>query len=106
MKKYIPVKENAAATHLKIETYYITGGMNYFTGKEERRGYYLSVCPVTRQRGCESFTAFSGYKQLLKEASRKSAKAEAEAEKIAESIFPGMIESVCMKNGLEIDKEY
>lgn len=49
MKKYIEVKENSAkVTHLKIELYYDLGGMNYFTGRAENRGYYLSVTPVER----------------------------------------------------------
>lgn len=89
MKKYIEVKENPAkVTHLKIELYYDLGGMNYFTGKAENRGYYLSVTPVTRGTSAggftsESYTAFTGIKQNIKQVTRKSAKAETEAEKLA-----------------------
>ena len=33
-------------THLKLSLYYSTGGINYFTSRNEARGYYLSVSPV------------------------------------------------------------
>lgn len=107
MKKYIEVKENRNATHLKIEVYYNLGGMNYFTGKPEARGYYLSVSPVSRSRTdygatLESYTAFSGIKECIKTVTRKSVKAEAEAEKLAQDREKIMIEYVCNKNGLEL----
>lgn len=104
MKTYYGLKENSAhATHLKCELYYDLGGMNYFTGKREGRGYYALVVPVERSRGMESFVAFSGIKQLVKSVSRKSAKAEAEAETISGDVFNRLIEYVLDKNGLEID---
>lgn len=108
MKKYIELKANGkSATHLKCEVFYSLGGMNYFTGKREGRGYYASVVPVERKRYengmvMEGFIAFTGTKILLKEVSRKSAKAEAEAEKIAENEFSKLIEYVLNDNGLEL----
>lgn len=108
MKKYIEVKENPAkVTHLKIELYYDLGGINYFTGREENRGYYLSVSPVEigmRDGGItsERYTAFTGIKQNIKQVTRKSAKAEAEAEKLAADAMDNLIDYVCRKNGLEI----
>lgn len=107
MKKYIELKNNGSATHLKIELYYNLGGYNVFTYKEEKRGYYLSVSPVTRERssGCtmESYTAFSGIKQLIKPVNRKSAKAEAAAETEAAAKEADLIRYVCEKNGLEVN---
>lgn len=106
MKKYIDLKKNGSATHLKIELYYYLGGTNYFTGRAESRGYYLSVSPVTRQdRGgwvSESYTAFTGAKKLVKPVTRKSAKAEAEAEAEAARIENALISWVCEKNGLPL----
>lgn len=108
MKKYIKVKENPAkVTHLKIELYYDLGGMNYFTGRAENRGYYLSVSPVTRGTSAggfvsESYTAFTGIKQNIKQVTRKSAKAEAEAEKMAADVMDNLIDYVCRENELEI----
>lgn len=110
MKKYLEVKENnQKVTHIKLEVYYSLGGMNYFTYKQERRGYYASVTPVERSNsyGCimEGTVAFSGIKQLVKEVPRKSAKAEAEAERIAESVLPILLEHILRKNGLELSVE-
>lgn len=106
MKKYIAVKENPKhVNYLKIETYYSLGGTNVFTGRIETRGYCLSVVPVERNGNCESFTAFTGIKQVIKPVKRKSQKAEAEAEKIAENYIPGLIDYVCKNNNLELEKE-
>ena len=33
-------------THIKAEVYYSIGGLNYFTYKQEQRGYYISISPV------------------------------------------------------------
>ncbi len=108
MEKYIEVKENPAkVTHLRIELYYSLGGMNYFTGRAENRGYYLSVTPVERRTNdggytSESCTAFSGIKQNVKEVTRKSKKAEIEAEKLATDVVNNLIDYVLRNNGLEI----
>lgn len=107
MKEYLQLQGNAShATHLKVETYYHLGGQNWFTGKIESRGYYLSVSPVEYKREggmiSEGYTAFSGLKVLVKEVARKSAKAEAEANKTAEQIKNYYIDKVCEKNGLKL----
>ena len=80
MKKYIATNRVFDATHIKVEVGYLKGGLNYFTYKEEPRGVYVSVSPVTledRPGGyqTESFTAFSGFKTCVKELKRKSDKA-------------------------------
>lgn len=107
MKQYLAVKENKERfTHLKVETYYNKGGMNYFTYKNEPRGYYLSVVPVERlDRGSyitESVMAFSGTKELVKEVTRKSDKAMREAEHIAEQKKQSYIDYILYKHNLEL----
>lgn len=66
--------ERVEATHIEIELYYSKGGMNYFTGSTEARGFYLSVTPVSisHERGytSRSFTAFSGIKKMVLECAR------------------------------------
>ena len=66
-----------------MELYYALGGINYFTYKNEPRGYYLSVSPVERRMsyGCmmESYTAFTGVKTLVEPCARKIKGAEARA---------------------------
>jgi hypothetical protein len=75
-KKYLEVLPNDKnITHLKVELYYDLGGMNYFSGSVEGRGIKLSISPVQRSERengivVESYTAFSGFKKLLKEMAR------------------------------------
>ena len=107
MKKYIELQEKTRnATHLLIELRYNLGGFNYFTYKEEPRGYYLSVSPVALEQRegytLESFTAFTGTKYLVKEVARKSAKAEKEAEQRAQELEKALINYVCNQNNLAI----
>lgn len=100
MKLYFPIKNHEKlgnCTHLKVEFYYHLGGMNYFTYKNEPRGYYISISPIERidRDGCilESYAAFSGKKYLLKEVKRKSAKAEAEAMAIFKESYMDYIQA-------------
>ena len=107
MKKYIELKANRYGyTHIKRETYYKLGGYNYFTYEKEPRGYYVSVIPVTREnRGgvvLESIEAFSGLRALLLEVTRKSAKAEFNADQIAATKEEWYIKRVCSTLGLEV----
>ena len=91
------VKGNPNVTHLKAEIYYSLGGMNYFTYKNEARGYYMSISPVKREdRGScvmESYTAFTGLKQLVVPVSRKSQKKMNEAIEYFESHIKEFIET-------------
>ena len=103
MKKSIALENPTRdANTLEIEVYYHLGGMNYFTGRNEPRGYYLSVTPALRYKHSTSYISFTGTKILLKEVKRKSAKAEAEAEEIAKSKIDDLIAYVCTRNGIVI----
>ena len=105
MKKYLKLKENnQKATHLKVETYYSLGGMNYFTYKVEERGYYLSVVPVERGNGMEGFIAFSGIKQLILPVKRQSKKAEEESEKLYKDYLEQLVNHVLEENNLELEE--
>lgn len=78
MKKYIEIIENHhdKSNFIKLDFHYELGGYNCFTGKEKKRGYYLTIVPVERGGNLERFIAFSGVSELLQECTRKSAKAE------------------------------
>lgn len=86
-------------THIEASVYYSLGGMNYFTYKQEQRGYYISIVPVTRERGMISFTAFTGRKGCCLPAKRQSAKQAETAkaifnrdcEKLINNLFPGYV---------------
>lgn len=103
MKKYYPVKtNNNGTTDLRVELTYDLGGYNMFDYTKEARGYYLVVTPVTRERGMESFTAFTGLKRCIKEVKRKSKSAELAAIKDAELVEKAMIGRVLARNHLEL----
>jgi hypothetical protein len=84
MKTYKEIGNNY---HLKTKVYYEIGGTNYFTGKQEERGYYLSVSPVQIDNSenvrVEIYTSFSGYKKLLLPVKRKSENSYKKALEIA-----------------------
>jgi len=62
----------------EASVYYSLGGMNYFTGTAEPRGFYLSVSPVERSEKngitIKTYAAFSGTKILVEPAKRFSKK--------------------------------
>lgn len=90
---------------LKISIYYSLGGINLFTYKNERRGYYISVNPVTKKGIMESSKLMGGYKLLLVECKRRSKKAEKLAEEKAVEVEGKLIQAVLAENGLELAEE-
>ena len=78
-KRYIERSGLKRGNHLEISVYYNKEGVNYFSGQVQRRGYYLSVRPVTLGNGTVSFDILSGCKRLLLETKRYSAKQFAKA---------------------------
>ena len=91
MKKYLKLKPNDKRnTDLKLDLSYSLGGMNPWTYRNERRGYYLIITPVERDGIMEGFEAFSGSKVLLKEVNRQSSKAEQEATALMNGAMNGI----------------
>ncbi len=90
---------------MKIEVYYSKGGMNYFTGRNERRWLYMSVCPVQREfksgYTSESYTAFSGTKQLLMEMGRFNLK-KCQEYVVREDTKKQLIDHVLRSNWLKL----
>ena len=106
MKMYIPVEGKENVNFIKVHTFYDLGGTNYFTYKQNKRGYYVSCTPVFKEDrggyGMESTILGSGYKQLCKEVTRQSKKAAAEAEVIAEKLYEAIVQRICLEEGLMI----
>lgn len=102
IKEYFEVTGNGGYTHLKCTLYYSLGGVNYFTYKNEGRGYYVSVTPVERGEYFESATAFTGYKQLVQPCTRKSKKQQEIAEEKYSEVRDKLIEQVLKEQGLEL----
>lgn len=107
MKMYIPVEGSEKVNFIKVHTFYDLGGINAFTGRPQQRGFYVSCTPVFREPkyGCmmESTVLGSGYKQLCVAVSnRRTKKAEAEAEKVAEELYDAIVQRICREEGLTI----
>ena len=102
-KRYI--KANGKEVNaLRCELYYSLGGINYFTYKNESRGYYLAVSPVNRSEHMESYVGFSGVKKCLLEVTRQSKKAEAKAEEMVHENLVNLINAVCLKQNIELEE--
>ena len=114
-KRYIPLVDNEhKETHIEVEVGYSLGGINYWNYQNESRGYYLYATPCqlsTHSTGTGgewqsiTTTVGRGYKWLLKEVSRQSKKAEAEAIAIANEKMDWLIAKVCERYGLELKEE-
>jgi len=89
--KNIPTTEFPGNTHLQVSVYYSKGGMNYFNGQNQPRGFYVSVKPVTINGNMVSYEIFKGYSQFLFAVNRYSEKqlerAIEESKPIAEQII-------------------
>lgn len=96
-REYRKVEGLPEGKELEISVYYDLGGMNYFTGEKNVRGYYMSVTPVKRDGFSVSSMLGQGYKKLLVEVTRKSKKKEAEALKISEEAEKDLIDAVIDK---------
>lgn len=87
MKQYI---ERNGKT-FRVEVIYTKGGINYFTCKVNKRGYYLNIRPVTlekRDNGIviESFELFGGVSYMIAEVKRQSDKSKREADNYVSTV--------------------
>lgn len=58
--------------HICVDLKYSLGGYSGLSREKEKRGYYLRVQPLEIEGNIISFEAFSGYKMLIQETTRKS----------------------------------
>jgi hypothetical protein len=91
---------------IEVSVSYSLGGMNYFSGRQEPRGYYLHVSPIKIEQHegytSRSFTAFSGGKWLILEAKRKSPKQLAQAVELAKHKEDEAVKHILLKSGLTL----
>ncbi len=110
---YMPVKKGTFKnnhTNLQISVEYTKGGMNYFSGKVNPRGYRVSVRPCTKTAIGLSFVLMSGDQRemggysMIETANRLSRKRLAE---LAELIDPKVkdIFNAVVKDEIGIFKE-
>ena len=104
IKKYLATTvENQ---FIKIHLYYSKGGMNYYHGKNERRGYYMSVIPVVRIKGegyiSEQCSPHEGVKYMVLEVARKSDKSFSQAEMLMKDHEDKLVNHVCTAQGIKL----
>ena len=87
---------------LEVTVYYDIGGYNYFTSTPKKRGYYLSVSPLSVSGNLVSYQGFSGTYMLLNEVKRQSKKGEADALKLLQENKQKLIDYVCNKHGITV----
>jgi len=95
---------NNKANTLRVELYYAKGGMNYFTGDNERRGLYLSVSPLEIKPQSIGYVGFTGVKKCVKEMARFNQK-QLDTFVVDEADMNFLIDHVIEKNNLEVIKE-
>ena len=89
------------AEFISVRMTYSLGGTNPWSGRCERRGYWLSATPVSIERGFHAYCPTDGMRMFLKEVSRASRKAEAEASRIADKSLETLVLAVSDKNGFD-----
>lgn len=96
-------KENKTKK-VDIEAFYHLGGMNYFQGKVEQRGYRLAVTPKEVSGSFIKTTAFTGTWKLLQTASRYSEKTLVELARYAEAKqqYTDLLNWVLEKNNINL----
>jgi hypothetical protein len=95
--------EPVECTHLRCEVYYSKGGHNAWTGKQEERGYYASVSPVTCDGTFERYVAFTGRKSCILPCARQGKKLEAEAIAKFDSETLPLIRRMYTNSGIDFD---
>jgi hypothetical protein len=100
----LPIK-GGESKFLRIAIVYRIGGMNFFTGSNQRRGLYIDVAPITKGNGYFSVTAFSGSCIFVKEMNRFSAKTLATFVP-DEATVNRMVRIVLRDNNIELEEAY
>jgi len=87
---------------LTVEIYYDLGGMNYFSGKQERRGYYFSLTPETVSHGMRTYESYTGMKVLFQQVKRRTKKQDALAVEKFGELWDKYVPLYCEKYGIRI----
>lgn len=96
--------KNEKWNNLNVSIYYDLGGMNYFSGKVEKRGYYFSITPEEISRGFHSYTAYSGRKALIKEVKRQTKKQDQIMTEMMDELFDKFVPDFCVRKGITIEE--
>ena len=100
MKKYFQVN-GTANKFVKFQVLYSKGGMNYYTGKVDKRGYWVSVSVINQEiingitiESVVIGSAAAGFKRFLLEVKLDSQKSFDQAVAIAESMQIELVDKI------------
>ena len=67
MKKYIAIEPTKEENSICLETGYFEGGVNWWNGAKEKRGYYLYCTPVqvTTRKTSDGNREYQTFTQIL-----------------------------------------
>lgn len=106
--------EGKDINRVEVSIYYDKGGMNYWYGKPEQRGYYFSIGADKRtvRNGIETIEfsfgqAMKGVKDCILPCERQSKKRYEEAKSQMDGLIDRYLMQWCERNGITItDYEY
>ena len=94
---------DSKTNRIRLSVDYNLGGINYFTYKNELRGYTLHATPEYAHGYMMQCMLGTGVKHLLLEVSRQSKKRAMEACAKAERLAPQLVEWCCREYGLTVE---
>jgi len=94
--------EGKGVNRLDASITYALGGMNYFTYRDEPRGYYFSLQPWESDGVWRKFAAFSGVKKCVLPCGRQSAKRFEEAKGMLDALIDEHMAAFCEENALTL----
>lgn len=108
MEKHVKFLKASGPTcnAIRCEVYYHLGGLNYFTYKNEQRGYYVSASPVEKKGMCETYVGFSGIKNCIVPVNRQSKSAESKAVEMMDEALKPMLDYLRTKGYTISDEEF
>lgn len=94
---------DSKTNRIRLSVDYNLGGINYFTYKNELRGYTLHATPEYAHGYMMQCMLGTGVKHLLLEVPRQSKKRAMEACAKAERLAPQLVEWCCREYGLTVE---
>jgi hypothetical protein len=94
--------EGEGVNVLEASIYYDLGGINYFSYKNEPRGYWFALQPFEDKDGWRSFVAYSGVKTCVLPCERQSAKRYAEAKGMLDALIERHLPDFLDMNGIAL----
>lgn len=104
-RTYAAKHEHSSVNEIKVSVYYNKGGINYFTSRNEQRGYYFSITPQTRERNFVTYAGFSGAKTCVLPVTRQSKKSFETAKSKFNDYIDSYLKDFCDENGYTIIDE-